>query len=215
MYSRHGLLLPRRYFCSGLSALNHRWLPAKLPALHNTALLLLHIAAHKGRPIVISAIINGLRSEWAYRDLERSAHARFDGAQQSHESLRAEDLSASLDGSRHRARQRHSVSGVRVGEDLSSLRNSCSANYQNSASRSSGRPACSQSLYARASIPCLLGSGIMIAPDWSTAPPACVVGTHEQDRARPAWSLASGFKSPRNRSFLARCSQGYRYKSWT
>src|ERR1700722_720982 len=32
-----------------LIVLNHRWLPAKLPAPHNTALLLLHIAAHKGR----------------------------------------------------------------------------------------------------------------------------------------------------------------------
>jgi hypothetical protein len=29
--------------------LDYRWLPANLPALHNTALLLLHIAAHKGR----------------------------------------------------------------------------------------------------------------------------------------------------------------------
>jgi hypothetical protein len=35
--------------CSGLSALDHRRLPAKLPAPHNTALLLLHIAAHKAR----------------------------------------------------------------------------------------------------------------------------------------------------------------------
>ena len=82
----------------------------------------------------------------------------------------AQDVSASPDGSRHRARQHHSVSGVRVGEDLSSFRNSCSANCQNSASRSSGRPACSQSLYARASISCFVGSGIMIAPGWCTVP---------------------------------------------
>jgi len=82
----------------------------------------------------------------------------------------AQDVSASPDGSRHRARQHHSVSGVRVGEDLSSFRNSCSANCQNSVSRSSGRPACSQSLYARASISCFVGSGIMIAPGWCTVP---------------------------------------------
>jgi hypothetical protein len=92
-------------------------------------------------------------------------------------------------------RTRHSVSGVRVGEDLSSLRNSCSANCQNSASRSSGRPACSQSLYARASISCLFGSGIMIAPGWSTVPPFRGLGAYRQDRARPAWRLAGGFKS--------------------
>ena len=92
-------------------------------------------------------------------------------------------------------RQRHSVSGVRVGEDLSSLLNSCSANCQNSASRSSGRPACSQSLYARASISCLFGSGIMIAPGWSTVPPFRGLGAYRQDRARPAWRLAGGFKS--------------------
>ena len=53
---------------------------------------------------------------------------------------------------------------------MSSLRISCSANCQNSASRSSGRPACSHSLYARTSISCLFGSGIMIAPGWSTVP---------------------------------------------
>ena len=42
-------------------------------------------------------------------------------------------------------RLRYSVSGVRVGEPLSSLRSSCSARCQNSSSRPSGRPACSQS----------------------------------------------------------------------
>jgi len=56
----------------------------------------------------------------------------------------------------------YNVSGVRVGEDLSRLRNSCSASRQNSASRSLGLPACSQSWYARASISFWLGSGIAV-----------------------------------------------------
>ena len=64
----------------------------------------------------------------------------------------------------HAGYERGQRLAVRVGEDLSSLRNCCSANCQNSASRSSGWPACPQSLYARASISCLFGSGIMIAP---------------------------------------------------
>ena len=64
----------------------------------------------------------------------------------------------------HAGYERGQRLAVRIGEDLSSLRNCCSANCQNSASRSSGWPACPQSLYARASISCLFGSGIMIAP---------------------------------------------------
>ena len=40
-----GFRSPRRYFC-GISALDHRRLPAEPPAPHNAALLLLHIAAH-------------------------------------------------------------------------------------------------------------------------------------------------------------------------
>jgi hypothetical protein len=39
----------------------------------------------------------------------------------------------------------YNVSGVRVAEALSSLRSCCSASCQNSASRSSGQPACSHS----------------------------------------------------------------------
>jgi hypothetical protein len=85
----------------------------------------------------------------------------------------------------HRAGQRHSVSGVRVGEDLSSLRNFCSANCQNSASRSSGRRL-APTVYTLAPRS-LLGSGNMSSR--LAHRPACMgVGTHRQDRA---WRLAS------------------------
>jgi hypothetical protein len=41
----------------------------------------------------------------------------------------------------------------------------------------------------------LFGSGIMIAPGWSTVPPFRGLGAYRQDRARPAWRLAGGFRS--------------------
>jgi hypothetical protein len=54
----------------------------------------------------------------------------------------------------------HSVSGVRMGFELSSLRSSCSAACQNSSSRPSGLPACSHSRCARSLMACSVGSGI-------------------------------------------------------
>src|SRR4029077_5071906 len=56
------------------------------------------------------------------------------------------------------------VSGVRIGEDLSSFNSSCSARRQNSSSRPSGCPFCSHSLYALAAISLSLGLAINVSP---------------------------------------------------
>src|SRR6478672_6106444 len=65
---------------------------------------------------------------------------------------------------RGRSQYAYRVSGVRSGEDLSSFNSSCSARRQNSSSRPSGCPFCSQSLYALAAISLSLGFAINVSP---------------------------------------------------
>lgn len=80
----------------------------------------------------------------------------------------------------------HSVSGVRKGFDLSSLRSSCSAACQNSSSRPSGLPACSHKRCARSLMSCSVGSDNCISCSRRTAPPWAVWGAGEAGPCRPA-----------------------------
>lgn len=101
----------------------------------------------------------------------------------------------------------HNVSGVRSVFDLSSLRSSCSAAFQNSSSRPSGLPACSHKRCARSLMSCSVGSDNFSSPLMKHGPTLGGMGALEAGPCRPA---IGGDAGPPSQASIGRGSSNAR-----